>query len=323
MPGAVASNLYLGSRSEMLADYFFGTFGPVTPVRGHDDYGLDLYCAFVERIGQRSWAREYFSVQVKSTPDPWAFEDEESVRWLVDQRNPIFLCVVDKKAGALEVFHTFGRFAMPPGRVPSRLVLKPGVGDVGSPSPWDMSGEFDLSAPIIRASCTDFFDEGKHDQFRAVLAEWLGFDRLNLDFRRMGISRYRMPDKYSTNVASARGFVETGWYAQDAGQINRGILRLADAAHCLADQLQRLGDMRAAVRALLLLDHLRSNYPDAFKDDLSWQQRVPGALLANVVLRLKTKDDPAYVFAGLDAVQMALDELERVAGAIAVALKHQ
>jgi len=43
MPGAIAPNLHLGSRSEILADYFFAIFGPVTPVRRADDYGLDLY----------------------------------------------------------------------------------------------------------------------------------------------------------------------------------------------------------------------------------------------------------------------------------------
>jgi len=47
-------------------------------------------------------AREYFSVQVKSEPDAWIFEDEDSVRWLVHNGNPILLCIVNKKASQLE-----------------------------------------------------------------------------------------------------------------------------------------------------------------------------------------------------------------------------
>jgi len=70
MPGAFAANLHEGSRSEILADYLFSTWGTVTPVRLQDDYGVDLYCTLSDRVGHRAVVSDYFLVQVKSTTDP-------------------------------------------------------------------------------------------------------------------------------------------------------------------------------------------------------------------------------------------------------------
>ena len=78
MSGAIPGNLHEGSRSEILADYLFSRWGAVTPVRRQDDYGVDLYCTLTERIGQLERVSEYFTVQVKSTEEPWLFKDPES-----------------------------------------------------------------------------------------------------------------------------------------------------------------------------------------------------------------------------------------------------
>lgn len=43
MVGAISPNLHEGSRSEILADYLFSTWGTVTPVRRQDDFGIDLF----------------------------------------------------------------------------------------------------------------------------------------------------------------------------------------------------------------------------------------------------------------------------------------
>jgi hypothetical protein len=84
MTGAIAPNFHEGSRSEILADYLFSSWGTVTPVRRQDDYGLDLYCTLTDRIGQRAVVCDYFVVQVKSDADPWVFAYPESVKWLVE-----------------------------------------------------------------------------------------------------------------------------------------------------------------------------------------------------------------------------------------------
>ena len=311
MTGSIASNLHVGSRSEMLADYFFGTFGPVTPVRGHDDYGLDLYCALAARVGQRSFARDYFSVQVKSTHDAWVFDDQESVRWLVEQSNPILLCVVNKQAAIVEVFHTFGRFVVPPWQLPSRLVLKPGGGARGKFCSWNVTGEIDLSAPILRASVTDFYDSVKQERFREVLTSWLEQERMNLDFRRMGIFRYRMPTEYSTNEVAINRMSESGFYPPRAEAVSQGVRMLAEATDCLGDQLRFLNDFGTAARATLLLDRLRTTYPAAFAGDVFSNERAKGVLVSAMTAMLgSTRESPAAV---LDAVQKEIDEMPRMA----------
>src|SRR6266568_6446821 len=79
MPSSYTLNFKEGSRSEILADYLFSQWGAVTPVRRQDDFGIDLYCTLFDRIGQSAVVRDYFSVQVKSTLDPWIFDGNEAV----------------------------------------------------------------------------------------------------------------------------------------------------------------------------------------------------------------------------------------------------
>ena len=63
--GSLAANVHEGSRSEYLAQYVFSSFGTAIPVPHQEDTGLDIYCALLERIGQRSWPRAYYSESVR------------------------------------------------------------------------------------------------------------------------------------------------------------------------------------------------------------------------------------------------------------------
>jgi hypothetical protein len=145
-----------------------------------------------------------------------------------------------------------------------------------------------------------------------VLEDWLRHERLNLDYRRVGITRYRMPPEYSTNQLATSSIQETGWYPSDAKDVHLGIERLAVAADCLGDQLRYLRDMKAAVRAVLLLDYLHTTYPEA--GDFFWRMRLQGHLLPDVANRLNVDGKVGLV--GLDALQSELDGLHRVAAAI-------
>ncbi len=95
--GCYAPGFHEGSRSEYLAQYFFASLGTSIPVPHPEDTGLDLYCSIAETVGRRSWPRCYYAVQVKSGMEAWVFESEESVRWLIEQPVPVFLCVIEKK----------------------------------------------------------------------------------------------------------------------------------------------------------------------------------------------------------------------------------
>ena len=58
--GSIAPNLHEGSRSEILADYLFSSWGTVTPVRRQDDYGVDLSCTLVETVEPPSKSSRLF-----------------------------------------------------------------------------------------------------------------------------------------------------------------------------------------------------------------------------------------------------------------------
>src|SRR5438445_9082078 len=96
MVGSTSANFHEANRSEYLAHYVFSSFGTSVPVPRVEDTGIDLYCTLTERVGQRIWPRDYFTVQVKSTPEPWEFKSPDSVQWLIEHPLPILLCVVTK-----------------------------------------------------------------------------------------------------------------------------------------------------------------------------------------------------------------------------------
>ncbi len=95
-PGAVAANLYQGSRSEYLAQYVFSMFGTAALVPHEADYGLDLFCTRTRTDRGRAEPYAYYAVQVKSTPDPWVFDGLGSVKWILEYPAPLLFCVVEK-----------------------------------------------------------------------------------------------------------------------------------------------------------------------------------------------------------------------------------
>jgi hypothetical protein len=111
MTGSLAIGWHEGSRSEYLAQFVFSSFGTAIPVPHQEDTGIDLYCTLLEQDGKLAWPRAYYSVQVKSTMDPWVFNSPESVRWIIEHPLPVFLCIVQKSEAKFLVYHTTPRFA--------------------------------------------------------------------------------------------------------------------------------------------------------------------------------------------------------------------
>jgi hypothetical protein len=191
MVGAIAANLHEGSRSEYLVQYDFASCGTAIAVPHQEDSGVDLYCTLTGRIGQRAWPRAYFAVQVKSTMDTWIFDNEESIRWLVEHPLPLFLCIVDKSSACIRLYHVFPRFYIwshPP--LPQRLELMPTTDSVGTCTQEDFQAfiaqpskrgtTFSLSAPILKASVQDLLDDN-------LSSKRLGSSTL-VDFHRSGQS---------------------------------------------------------------------------------------------------------------------------------------
>lgn len=200
MPGAIAANLHEGSRSEYLAQYIFASFGTAVSVPHQEDSGIDLYCTLTERIGSRAWPKAYFSVQVKSSMDPWVLDGNDSIRWLVEHPLPIFLCVVDKASARLRVYQTSPRFyawSLPP--LPNRLELVPTTDETGRNTQWEGGSTFSLSAPILDVTIQDLLNDQFHRKAWDVLKFWIGYELENLSRIKAGIHQFTMPDGYRPN----------------------------------------------------------------------------------------------------------------------------
>ena len=313
--GAIAINFHEGSRSEILADYLFTGWGTVTPVRRQDDHGVDLSCTFVERVGRLARVSEYYSVQVKSDTSPWAFNDPESVRWLLQHPTPLFLCTVDKTAGLIRVYHAMPRFCVAAmGRLPSRLELQPETGHGGSFVNWTDGTKFSLSAPIFEAGLRDLTDSDRMRELGDVLYGWIKYERDNCDLLRQGLLRFRMPTPYTTNRPPNQGIGEMGLAEPvDRRLIKRGIARLAEALECIGGQLAQTGDRDIALHAELLLAKLRRKRPEAFADDPRLRLGVNGLLGTTVNRGLNAAHGPtADLFAGRDALEAAIADLPLV-----------
>ena len=311
--GVVAANPHEGSRSEILADYLFSGWGTVTPVRRSDDFGVDLYCTLTDRIGRRAFVRDYFTVQVKSANDPWEFNGADSIRWLLEYPQPLFLACVDKHAGSLRVYHTMPRFlvrVLPP--MQDRLVLIPGTGDVGTFVKWEDGIEFSLSAPILEIGLGDFLDASLMASRQAVFRSWVQHDRANCDLARQGLLRFRVPREYAVNEIPDQGFVEIGNAAPLQSEILRSVLTAAEPAECVGGQLGQNGDRKASLFAALLVDHLRRTYPDVFDGQPRWADRLPADLGRIVCGGLNAvderSDEPGHRYKSLDIVLSALLE---------------
>jgi len=306
MVGSVARNPHTGSRSEILADYLFSGWGTVTPVRRQDDYGVDLQCTLTEAIGQRAVVTDYYSVQVKSGDGPWVFESDDDIRWLFKYPTPLFLACVDKTGGTLAIYHTMSRFLAGMFPSPTHLKLTPSALDDGESVAWTNGTDFSLSAPILRVSLSDFVDERKLEILRDVLKYWVTLDTFNCDLRRIGLLRFRMPQKYRANVVpeSGGGFVEQGMTRPTDTQLGRAVSMLVEAVDCVGDQLRVRGDRISALYAAMLLRHLRATYARELTADPRWNLSSESPFECTLSRELddavEPGTNPSYTFEKID-----------------------
>lgn len=302
--GSIAPNFHQGSRSEVLADYLFSSWGTVTPVRRTDDYGVDLFCTLTERIGQRAFVTDYFSVQVKSTDDPWIMEGRDSVRWLIEQPTPVFLACVDKRAGVLSLYKTLPRFLAGFWDLPERLELVLSKDNEGQASQWQDPSRFELSAPILRVTLADMMNDETMAHLQTVLQFWVHVDRDNCAFRGMGLLRLREPPSYRVNEIPNSGIQEQGMSRPSAAQLRLAVLHLVEVVDCVGDQLLHGADKKAGLYATLLLNHLRTARPELLAEQPRWRTDLPWGLERSLAAKLHdivyAGQEIAYTLHGLN-----------------------
>jgi hypothetical protein len=299
MPGSTSANFHEGSRSEYLAHYVFASFGTAVAVPHQEDTGLDLYCTLTERLGQEIWPQAYFSVQVKSNATPWTFPNPQSVKWLIEHPLPVFLCVVNKVALELQLYHTCPRFyawSLPP--LHGKLELIPGAAGEGKCVQWEGGTSYSLSAPILKFTVSDIHKEDFREEVKEVLKFWIGIEEQNLRRVKNRILQFSMPGKYRTN-AKGDGSVVRHWSVRPREEDRKqAILSLEPQLTWLAQTLWTSGDISGAVRAVLLHRYF-------FKD-----LRVSeSSLLSHIHSALGDKlGKKNYVFEAIDELGASLDK---------------
>jgi hypothetical protein len=227
-PGALALNFRGGSRSEYLAQLVFSSFGTAIPVPRQEDTGLDIYCTLLEQEGLLAWPRAYYSVQVKSTIDPWVFNGRNSVQWFIEHPLPIFLYVVQKAEARILVYHTTPRFAlwtMP--ELPERFELELGTETQAPTANWPWIGPCKLEAPILNFTIPEILETAKIEEVKNVLKFWTEFDVENLARIKNGIQQFVVPADYETNKTKdiARTMQGNWRFRDDTFQLAKDRLR--------------------------------------------------------------------------------------------------
>jgi hypothetical protein len=304
MAGSIAANLHEGSRSEYLAQFVFSSFGTAIPVPHQEDSGLDIYCTLLERVGQRAWPRAYYSVQVKSTMEPWVFGSPESVRWIIEHPLPIFLCVVQKPEARILVYHTTPRFAawaLPTHK--NRLELIPGTETTADTVEWIGGDTFKLRAPILNFTIQDVLDRDFRADVADVLKFWIEYDVENLFRIKSGIQHFRVPANYETNSTKLTGWMTMGvlrgeslLLAQDRLKELLGVI----TTHCY----QKKDMVSAAIYAIALRQLSPMGYSGPLDPHDHNLQRELNKLLG--------MDPPKYVFQACDSLLKTVkDELAK------------
>jgi hypothetical protein len=317
MVGAVARNFHEGSRSEILADFLLSGWGTVTPVRRQDDFGVDLYCSLTKDVGQRSIVTDYYSVQVKSSDEPWDFKTPDEIHWLFDHPIPLFLACVDRSTTVLSIYQTIPRFLASFYDIPARLRLTPSNEGDGRPAQWVDGQDFPLSAPIIRVSLHELTDPERLRALRKVLQYWVAADAYNGALRRMHILRFRVPDRHQVNeIPTDAALVEQGRINLNERELSPAIRTLVEALDCVGDQVHYDKDRELALLAALLLRRLRVTRKAALQGDSKWRRDICSGLERNVSELLNAVLDegrrPSDIYAGLDGLLAQIRALELV-----------
>jgi hypothetical protein len=262
-PGAVAANFYQGNRSEYLAQYVFSMFGTTTLVPHQEDYGLDLFCTLTRTDDGRAEPYAYYSVQVKSTPDPWVFDKPGSVKWFLQYPAPLLLCVVDKKAAQFSVYQLRARFqAAVMTELPTSLTLVPAGPGKTDPTHrpligWDADGRMLLGPPILHFTLDQLLDDDTYQLIGRVLDYWIVNDLRNILRQQMGMRAASGPPDYATNeVPLPSGFGTFFMTAVPPEVQERAGITAAEHLDWLGQAMFTSGDPTGALLAALMVRHL-------------------------------------------------------------------
>jgi hypothetical protein len=162
--------------------------------------------------------------------EPWIFDSEESVRWIIEHPLPIFLCVVRKAEARILVYQTTPRFAawiLPLHK--TRLELIPGTEKRARPieTSWEQGSSFELKAPILNFTIQEALDDSCRARLATVLKFWINNDLENIFRIKCGNPHFQVPYEYETNTAGGIGGTSEygGPFSEESAQRAGAVLK--------------------------------------------------------------------------------------------------
>lgn len=139
-----------------------------------------------------------FSVQVKSTPEPVRYSKSYEIDWIVDQENPFFLCVADRKNLRCDVYSTWNRLnaftqhgRLATELLPDEPLAQPMLGD-------DQVLRVPLGPPVVSLTAQESVGDAA-GRVGAVMRHWIELDRQNIVNNHAGMHWIQGPAAWVTN----------------------------------------------------------------------------------------------------------------------------
>lgn len=246
MPGQLWNTFRQGNRTEYLATYLLSALGIAVKVPREEDVGIDFHCNLASDFGDgllRFFAP--YNIQIKSAEGggekikyggikDGKFKDHE-VRWLLSQRIPFFIGVVDKKAGVIRIYSTATRwFAKYDAKIPCEIVLVADTPDSqthlgnGIKTPIDaskipsstasippnvelVSWELPLGQPALVLNSEQAEDPCHLLNIRENFKDFIYLDEKNGVFRGMGLQAFYWPLLIMPNQTLMRWGISVAW----------------------------------------------------------------------------------------------------------------
>lgn len=203
-------NFRLGDRTEILAEMCLNILAFTTKVPRQEDIGHDFICFLALKEGGYLYAKEAFTVQVKSDKRKIIYKGKEKLQWIRSLENPLYFLVGNKKRMQIEIFSTcriLEEMSLR-GRASSLTIFfnnkhgdKPHA--YTKPENPGPNGEYDqfvhLGVPIIRVSVNELMEDEKDQRIVKLLQKWVRNDRANIVSDQLGLFWLNFPGNYSTN----------------------------------------------------------------------------------------------------------------------------
>lgn len=200
MPGARLESFRHGDSAERLAEFILGSLAFTTAVPRQEDVGHDFHCVLAVRDGETRILRAgpSFSVQVKSTSEPVRYTKPHEIDWIVDQENPFFLCIAERKRLRCDLYSTWNRLNAFAHHGRQSTELLPDVPIAQPELTEDRVLRIPLGPPIISLTAQDSVD-GTASRVISVLRHWIELDRRNIVNNRAGMHWVQGPTTWETN----------------------------------------------------------------------------------------------------------------------------